>query len=177
MIEINVDFSEIGQVMSPMATAYQWVPRQFDMVMPMLGRKVVDAMKQQVLPHRYTGALEGSITFDYNSKRAEVIIGPKAKRGNWDAGMILQRGTKPIPNLPWKPIAQWASFRNRSSLTARAIWLGIRAHGVAAHPFLEETLKRGDVQQALMDTANKLGVQIAAYAISGKKLGGIIATP
>ena len=178
MIEINIDFSQIEQVMSPMQTAYQWVPKQIDMVFPMLGRRVVDAMKEQVLPHRYTGKLEGSITFDYNPGKKELVIGPKAKRGNYDAGLILERGTKPIRNLPWKPIAQWGAFRNRPSLAARAIWLGIRAHGVAAHPFINETLMRGDVQQALTDTADKLGTQIAAYSISGRKtLGGTISAP
>lgn len=176
MIEINVDFSQIGQVISPMATAYQWVPKQIDMVFPMLGRAVKAAMQDQVRPHRYMGNLEESITFDYTSSKRELVIGPRAKRGNYDAGLILQQGTKPIRNLPWKPIERWGAFRNIPSMASRAIWLGIRAHGVAAHPFINETLMRGDVQQALTDTANKLSTQIAAYSISGrKKLGGTIA--
>ena len=176
MIEIKVDMGQIIQVITPMKSANIWVRQQFHKFLPDLGRRVSDAMKEQVRPRRYTGDLEWSITFDYNMAKLEVVIGPKAKRGNYDAGMILQEGTKPIHNLPWKPIAQWGAFRNKPSMSVRALWLGIRAHGVAAHPFLEETLRRGDVQQALIDTADKLGVQIAAHAISGRTmLSGIIA--
>lgn len=177
MIEISVDASEIKQIVSPMATSAAWIPHKFDKHFPALGRKIAEAMKNQVRPRRYTGALEGSITFNYDPSKVEVVIGPQAKRGNYDAGLILQQGTRPA-NVPWRPIGAWAMFRNRTSFQARAIWLGIRAHGVAPHPFLTETLNRGDVQRALEETAEKVGLEIAAHAISGKTmLSGTIITP
>ncbi len=135
-------------------TIGQWMPTIIELQMRELGQGIAVIMKREVSQHRYTGALEDSITSDYTPTQVE--IGPNAKRGSGvDAGVILELGTKPIPNLPFGPIQKWADFRG---IPAGPVWHSIRENGVKAHPFLNRTLVASegaiqDAAQAIVDKA------------------------
>ena len=130
-----------------------------------LGRRVEWVMKQVIEPNRYTGALADSIQSEADGSK--VTIGTTAKSGQWDRGMILERGTRPIPNLPFEPIRMWAEFRG---LPAGPVWAKIRREGVSAHPFLDETLSRGETQVAIQHTAMRIGMDLVGYSFQA--LGG-----
>jgi len=137
--------------------------------MQQLGRRIAYLMKMQLKPHRYTGALEDSVTSEYDPRRQRLEIGPKAKRkGGWDAGLLLQRGTGPIPNLPFAPIKKWAAFRG---LPAGPVWYKLKTEGADAHPFVDETIARGDVQVAITNTAQRIGMDLAAYSVQKIPMG------
>ena len=152
MVQIIVDTKEIARVISNMGRVNQWLPPTIDKEMRLLGGKVVPIMKSVLRPRRYTGTLEDSVNWSYDLALRQLSIGPYAKRGNYDAGMIAQTGTRPIKNVPWKPLFAWASKRSN---TPRAL---------------------ASFQMALEDTANRLGVSIAAQAIAGKDVIGVAAT-
>lgn len=164
MISISVDTSDVSRAFAEMGKAPQWIPQQIAKQLPLLGRKIVPIMKKQVRTHRFTGALENSIVSTYDSVNKEVEIGPNAKRGQFDAGVILQSGTKNIPNVPWKPIKAWAMKRGIAK--PYFVLLKIREQGVSAHPFLNETMETSAFKNAMEDSALKLGDMIAARAIS-----------
>lgn len=102
-----------------------------------LGRLGVDAMRDMVDVNRYTGKLGGSISATYADDGSTVAISPKVMRGKYDGGLLLEMGTRPIPNAPWQPIKRWANFKG---LPAFPVWYKIRTRGVSPHPFLERTL-------------------------------------
>src|SRR3990167_1202489 len=103
MVSISVDTSEIRRVIANFGTASSWMPPIVDKDMIALGAKLKQIMKEQVRPRHYTGQLEGSIQSDYNSGTKTLEIGPTAKRGNYDAGLILQLGTR-AKWIPYQPI-------------------------------------------------------------------------
>ena len=115
-----------------------WLPAIVRVHMDTLGAIVVDEMKAAVEEHRYTGALSDSITHQAADGGYEQRIYPTAMRGAYDAGTILELGTRPIPNARWAPIRAWADFRG---LPAFPVWWKIRTLGVSEHPFLERTLQ------------------------------------
>ena len=120
-------------------------------------------MKEAIAKHRYTGALEGSISGEFTDGGYTLTISPKALRGNrWDAGVLLEQGTGPIPRAPWLPISRWAEFRG---LPAVSIWLKIRAVGVTAHPFLERTLTA--TMPEVRTAAVEIVTQMAEKALFG----------
>src|SRR3990167_4133932 len=171
MIKIRVDITEFANAIQPLRTAPQWIPVVIKGAMPQLCNAIVKAMRHEVSPHRYTDQLEESINWTYDGRKMELSIGPDAKRGSHDAGMILQLGTRPIKNVPWKPIAAWANFRG---IAPRAVVAKIMAEGVTAHPFLTETLNRADVGRALEDAAKQTGDNISVRVFAGKAmLGGM----
>lgn len=129
-----------------------------------LGRRVKYLMGIQLKSRRYTGALADSIDYAVNMAQKSVAIGPTAKRGRWDAGMLLEMGTRPIPNLPFGAIARWAEFRG---IPAGAVWWKIKTKGVTAHPFLRETLNRGDVETAIRNTAGAIAHELTAGVMRG----------
>ena len=132
--------------------APEWMPRVLESGLTYLGRQIVIKMRQEVGEHRYTGALEESIDSQYTPTQVE--IGPNAKRGSGvDAGLVLEMGTKPIPNLPWSPIKKWADFRG---IEAGPVWHKIKTEGVTAHPFLARTLvaSEGAIDEAAQTIAN-----------------------
>ena len=131
--------ANLEKIISNLGNAPTWMPKVVKTSFEILGRMVVANMQLQTLPNRYTGSLAESIRADYNSSEMELTVGPTAQRGRWDGGLILQLGTRPIPNAPWGPIARWATFRG---LPAFPIVYKIRTEGVAAHPFVHETLGR-----------------------------------
>lgn len=159
---LKITTENIAELADHMASAPLWAPQFIDANMEGLGRRVSAIMKAQVKRHRYKGDLEDSITHDYDSFRIRLEIGPRHKRGKYDAGLLLQRGTKPIPNVPFGPIKRWAEFRG---LPAGPVWWKIKTKGVSAHPFLGETLQRGDTQTAIKHTAQRIGMDLAAAAV------------
>lgn len=136
-----------------------WLPRTVEMHMRPLGQTIVANMRAQVKPNRYTGALEDSISDEYDVNAMRLEVSPKAKRKNWDAGLLLELGTGPIPNLPWAPIKAWADFRG---LPAFPVWLKIREEGAKAHPFLEDTLQRSvpDIDRTAQELVDSMAVRI-----------------
>ena len=153
----------LEQVSANLENYPSWMPRVVGESMEILGKVIVYRMRDQVEPNRYTGALSESISSEYDSGVMEVTISPKAERGAYDAGTILELGTAPIPNLPWAPIAAWADFRG---LPAFPVWYKIMTQGVSAHPFLQGTLDNSE--QAMTAAALQI-IGTAGIEIMGAK--------
>ena len=162
MEQLSITSEDLNKLGASFASAGQWHGEFVDANMRGLGRRIAYLMRQQIRHHRYKGTLEESVTSAYDPGAMKLEVGPTAKRGKYDAGLILQRGTGPIARLPFAPIAAWAAFRG---LPAGPIWFKIREKGIDAHPFLEETLARGDTQTALKNTAKRIGVQFVVKAL------------
>src|SRR3972149_861028 len=109
-----------------------------------IGPRAVRNMQGMLGRNYYTGALMRSVKSEYGERDSIVTISPTAQRGKWDAGLILEFGTRPIPRAPWAPIAQWADVKGAPMPGA---WLKIRRVGVSAHPFMDDTLEatKGDL--------------------------------
>src|SRR3990172_5838620 len=82
----------------------EFVVRNFEA----LGRRVSWIMRQVISPRRFTGGLEDSIQSTVSGTSLEV--GPTAKSGGWDRGLILELGTSPH-TPPFEPIRRWAEAR------------------------------------------------------------------
>ena len=177
MVSVTVNMDEIKQVISNFGTVKSWMPPLVDKEMIALGTKLKAIMKDQVKPRYYTGKLEGSIQSNYNSGTKTLEIGPTAKRGSYDAGLILEFGTR-AKWIPYQPIKDWGQARNLDMAKIRGAWVKISQRGVSKHPFLMETMNRSDFQAALQDAATKMGVEIAAKAVAGDRVLGVAtATP
>jgi len=122
---------------SNLAAAPTWMPQIISDRAHDLGPLAIRVMQEEVRANLYTGALIDSISADYENNDSLVTVAPRAMRGKWDAGLILEFGTRPIPNAPWKPIAAWADFKG---IPAAPVVIKIRTQGVSAHPFLDRTL-------------------------------------
>ena len=177
MFTLTVDATQVARAVSNLGRAPQWVPKNIDLVMVKLVRDVADIMSDQLAQRSYTSDLADSVVSSYNPAVKEATIGPRAMRGrSFDGGVIMQLGTQKIPHLPWTPIKNWAEFRGKSIQDARYIWLGIRSHGVKAHPFLNETMGRADFENAMVNAANVLGLKLAALAFAGSNAIGLAET-
>ena len=161
---LNITTENIAELGETLIGAHAWAPQFVNANMEGLGRRVAFLLKLQVRRHKITGKFEESIKHFYDEYRLRLEVGPTRKYGSrgWDAGLILQRGTRPIPNLPFAPIARWAAFRG---LPAGPVWWKIKTRGVSAHPFLYETLARGDVQTAISSTARRIGMDFAGAVV------------
>lgn len=167
---LKIESPDLKAYATKFAQAPEWSKKFVRSNMLQLGRRVAYIMRQVVKEHRYTGSLEQSIISEYTEGALpSVAIGPTAKRGRYDAGLILERGTRPIPNLPFAPIAAWAEFRG---LPAGPVWYKIKTKGVSAHPFLDRTMQRGDTQTALKHTAGRIGIDLAIEAVKKFPGGG-----
>ena len=155
-------------------TANKWHKVFVKKNMLQLGRRVSFVMQDKVSQHRYTGKLEDSIKAKYLPSQMRLEIGPTAKRGKWDAGLILERGTRPIPNLPFGPIKLWADFRG---IPAGPVWMKIRREGVTAHPFLQRTLDDGRTTVATKNTAFRIGQDLVTFTLQSLKTGAITSGP
>lgn len=159
VVPLKIDVEELNRWGKHMANAATWFPRFLDANMEGLGRRVAYLMGQQIRRHKISGSLAESIKSSYDAHKIRLEIGPEKKYGGkWDAGLILQRGTRPIPNMPFGPIKEWAAFRG---LPAGPIWMKIKQKGLDAHPFLKETLERGDTKVAIQNTAKRIGIDLA----------------
>ena len=152
------------------STAGKWHKVFVKKNMLTLGERIVFIMRQATSKHRYTGKFEESVKSTYKARVMRLEIGPRAKRGKWDAGLLLERGTGPIPNLPFGPIQRWAEFRG---IPAGPVWMSIKRKGVKAHPYLDRTLARGDTQVAIKNTAFRIGQDLAAFSLQSLKSGAI----
>lgn len=150
------------QVQQAIATLPSWMPAILRSHMPPLGDRIAEVMRTQVEPHRYTGALSDSIESEYQDSDYSVSIHPTATRGNYDAGAILELGTKPIRRAPWEPIKAWAEFRG---VPAFPVWYAIRTRGVRAHPFLDRTL--AESAGPMTETARRIVTDVAIAITSG----------
>jgi len=167
---LKIESPDLKMYAQKFAQAPEWSKKYVRANMITLGTRVAYIMRQVVKENRYTGSLEQSIMSEYkDSAKPSVEIGPTAKRGRWDAGLLLEMGTRPIPNLPFGPIAAWAEFRG---LPAGPVWYKIKTRGVSAHPFLDRTMQRGDTQTALKHTAERIGMDIAIEAVKKFPGGG-----
>ena len=110
-----------------------WMPKKIQATTTKIGPLGVRWLQYATMQNTYTGALGRSISAEYTDNGATVTISPKVMRGQYDGGLILELGTRPIPNAPFAPIARWANFKG---LPPGAVWQGIRRKGVRPHPFL-----------------------------------------
>lgn len=158
MIRIKSD-GVLEQIAEHASNAGRWVPQEIGYHMRRLGPRAVKRMRDAVRPNRYTGALEDSIADHYSNNDLRVEIYPSAQRGRWDAGTILELGTRPIPRAPYWPIATWAFVKGAPMPGA---WLKIRMRGVSAHPFLDRTMGAldPDLSRATMDMAESIAVRL-----------------
>ena len=169
---IKLDMSELAQAISNLGRAESWVPPVIHKQMPMLGKQISALMKNQLSSHDYLGTLSQSVQSDYDAGTTTVTIGPDAKRGSYDAGMIMEMGTAPIPNLPWYPIKAWAEARGVNN--PRGVWLGIRAGGVQPHPFLEATMNRFEFSATMLAAMDIMAVDLTALVFAGDTaIGGV----
>ena len=127
----------LEQVAANLAAAPSWMPKIKRKAIKWIGPRAVKKMQGMLGRNYYTGALMRSVEDEYTEEDSVVTISPTAQRGRWDAGLILEFGTGPIPNAPWAPITRWAGVKGAPIPGA---WLKIRRVGVAAHPFMDDTL-------------------------------------
>ncbi len=124
-----------------------------------VGLRVSNVMREKILPNRYTGALERSITETLIETENITIleIGPTLKRGKWDAGKLLEGGTGPNPHAPFGPIATHAKSKG---LPPGAVWQKIRKEGTDAHPFIWNTYRES--LPIIDEAVDKLGEVVVA---------------
>ena len=93
---------------------------------------------------------------------ATVTISPKVMRGKWDGGLILELGTRPIPNVPWMPIKRWADFRGvpAGPVTVRVFFNGLAEQELALTVAAGQTASR-DISERLGCTNFPGGPQAA----------------
>ena len=158
MIRILSD-GVLEQIADHASDAPRWIPQEMGRHVRRLGPKAVRRMRDAVHPNRYTGALEDSIGDHYSNNNLRAEIYPSAQRGRWDAGVILELGTRPIPRAPYWPIAAWAFVKGAPMPGA---WLKIRMRGVSAHPFLDRTMDAfiPDLDRGVMDMAESIAVRL-----------------
>lgn len=128
-----------------------------------LGRELKTVVNRALEEHRYTGALQQSLGVAVDGDWLEV--GPTRKYGGgWDAGWILQSGTRPIARVPFEPIRRWAEFRG---LPAGPVWYKIKTKGVSGHSWLEKVFSQAEFRQALDRRARAMGLTFFAYGLVG----------
>ena len=134
-----------------------------------LGKRVVYLMRKELADIRYTGALEKSVGHEVSMWRMQVAIEPTAKHT-----LYVYKGTRPH----WAPIAplkRWAAVKLGDEQAGYAVQRSIkeygtsvwfkRKHGTMDNPFPERTLKRGDTQVAIRNTAKRLGLDLTARVV------------
>jgi hypothetical protein len=155
-----------------LASAPDWMPEILGTHMPWLGDMEVDVMTGILERNRYTGELQSSVISQYDPLTQEVKIFPTAMRGEWDAGALLMDGTRPIRNAPFGPIKAWAESHG---LPAYPVWWKIRTVGVAAHPFLMDTLNNGQTTGNMNEAAQRIvadmAIEIAATSGAAALMG------
>ena len=127
----------IEQMRANLASAPSWMPEIYKKSIKRLAPKAQKKFRLRLSAHHYRGTLENSVKIEYKEAGLEAWIAPDAKRGKWNAGLILEFGTKPIPNAPWSPIKEWADFRGSPAFP---VWFGIRTRGVTAHPWFDDAV-------------------------------------
>lgn len=153
--ELAVSLADTAADMSP----------QVKEVLEEMGPKIAAMMRRALAPHRYTGELSDSITWDYKSSQRELHVGSDMVRRNYNALSLLESGTGPIPALPFTPIARWAEFRG---IPAGPVWMSIKEGGVTAHPIRDPLIVSPEFTSLLSEGAKRLGNKILLKAFTYK---------
>jgi len=152
----------LEQVAENMQQAPSWMPKLIRKEIKRLGPRAVRSMQGFTARNYYTGALTKSVKAEYKDDGHTVQVGPTAMRGRWDAGLILEFGTRPIARCPYAPIKAWADVKGAPMPGA---WLKIRTSGVSPHPFLDDTLD--GIQDDLDKTRDNIVGGMVAAALHG----------
>lgn len=145
--------------------ATRWMPQVIKKNLTALKPYIVENMRDVLSVTNYSGKTSRSVRGHVQGAPVELFVEPTAKRGSYDAGLIRELGTRPIPNAPWKPIKKWAIARG---LPPFPVWYKIRTRGIGKHPFLEPTIVRS--RRDFDDAAGwivKMAAQRLADAVSG----------
>jgi hypothetical protein len=140
----------------------EWLPKAAESNLRALSFQVVNRMRRTLAPHRYKGTLQEGVKYEYSPSELATYIGSTAKRGSYDAGLIMELGTRPIPNAPYRPIKMWAL---RRGINPYFVWKKIRERGVNAYPFLDDTLlgSERDIRRTGRFLVTQLSVKIANH--------------
>jgi len=155
------------RIESNMERAPDWMPTVIRTHFLTLSPEVVDRMKEAVAENRYMGDLEDSISGEFSEGGYTLTVSPKAQRGAWDAGALLEMGTRPHA-APWSPIAEWAEFRG---IPAFAAWYTILTVGTQPHPFLDRTLEESMPQ--IQEAGRRMAEETANNALFGAGKTGL----
>ena len=134
-------------------------------VLEEMGPKVAAMMQRALSPHRYTGQLSDSITWEYKSGQRELHVGSDLTYKNYNALSILESKTGGNPSVPFTPIARWAEFRG---LPAGPIWMSIKKKGTAAHPIRDPIIVSSEFDRLLAEGTKRLGNKILLKAFAYK---------
>ena len=173
MFKVEVDTSELKILASDLRTVQLRWTRKANLRMKAIGEQGVRSMRKVLRSNDYTGGLLNSVGYDQKDnglQGSSVEIGPNKKRGSYDAGAILQLGTKPIPNVPWKPIVMWARVKGFDK--PFMLWKKIQRAGIAPHPFINETLYDPNFQRELGRLQDMLGYDLQQEVIAKTGIGG-----
>ena len=151
-----------------------------------LGDTVTWVMRHHMEPKRYTGHMANSITNQVTGAREPLLkTGPEATYA-----ANVRMGRQPGTWVPIAPLIQWARWklgpsmegtryimggagtRDESVGAAYAVRRKIFDEGIAPYDFLEMTMQDGRFQAALRNTAQRLGLDLAAY-VAGD-IGGTV---
>ncbi len=127
-----------------------------------MGPKIVNMLQRSLAPHKHTGELSDSVTWEYKSHARELHVGTGLPRKQFNALSLLERGTGPIPAVPFAPIARWAEFRG---IPARPVWMSIKQKGVIAHPVREPLIISSELTSLLAAGAKQMGNKILLKAL------------
>ena len=147
-----------------------WAPEFIEGNMRTLGGRIRYVTREILKRHRYTGALDESVEAVYDTAMQRLEVGPTAMRGQYSAGIILERGTQPIANAPFGPIAAWAESKG---LPAGPVWWKIKTKGVSPHPWLGDVIADGRTKTAIEHTAKRIGMQLVARPLQRWIKGGV----
>jgi hypothetical protein len=150
-----------------------------------LGIVIAAKMRRVVAPVKYTGALERSISsqFEFAPPRFVLEIGPTAPHAS-----IVRTGTRPH----WAPIdvlKRWARWKLGDEKAAYAVQRSIAYYGTSRYlaqrgiagaeqtsfgiglNFVRVTRERGDVQQGVTRTARRIQMNLARFLNTGVQAG------
>ena len=132
-----------------------------------MGPRIARMMQRALAPHRYTGDLEKSITWQYDASKRELRVGSDLQRGGrYNAMALLSYGTGPISHLHFTPIAKWAAFKG---LPAGPVWMSIKKKGTAPHPIMDKLEAQPEFSKVLNEGAKRLGTDLLLKGFGAKK--------
>lgn len=158
-IELGESYKRFNESLAKMP---DWMPAIIRTHLDALAPSLEDRMREAVAENRYTGAMEESITHEFQDGGNELHVHPTAKRGAYDAGTLLELGVPHPVRAPWAPIKAWAEFRG---LPPFPIWYKIRTQGIDAHPFLDRTARAAEPQ--IEEAARRMATDAAQALVSG----------
>ena len=164
---LTIKSEGIREIAEALAISVRDARKVVDENMEHMGPILARMMQRQLAKHRYTGALEESVVWRYEPSRRELRIGSNLQRGGrYNALALLERGTGPITNLPFAPIAAWAAFRG---LPAYPVWMSIKKRGVKPHPIMEDLQARPEFHRSLNAGAKRLASNLLVKALKYRR--------